>query len=431
MGRGGSLRLRVCHLTPERVAILEDIVLSLSSSSGWQKFDVSAPVRVALTSQKHLLGLRIELKRPGRSHFRPVRGHRLRRWHLQPFIIVYTDDDFSMENDITHNYLHVPKLAPETPSGGDIRRAEFLPPGGGHGSSSSRLRRSVSDNRLSPYSEDGYYRYEVEGSKAEQNVAVFRHYGEHMAVTQPSGVTAGTDPSLIPYPSNTKRRKWRRRKHKKKRRKHRKRKLPRTRRLPTKWNVTQINTADPASRPPRPSPPPSTPPLPASAPPLPPSAPPLPPSAPPLPASAPPLPPSAPPLPPSAPPLPPSAPPLPASAPPLPASACRLRRLTIDFDALGWGESIISPQRFDAFYCAGQCAFPLSRDSRPTNHATIQSLAALLGLQADGARGGPVPAPCCVPDVMDSLTLLYFDETRQNVVLKNYPNMVVKSCSCR
>ena len=53
----------------------------------------------------------------------------------------------------------------------------------------------------------------------------------------------------------------------------------------------------------------------------------------------------------------------------------------------------------------------------------------MLGLKTAG--GGGVPAPCCVPDAMDSLTLLYFDETRQNVVLKNYPKMVVKSCSCR
>ncbi|KAF0312292.1 Bone morphogenetic protein 3 [Amphibalanus amphitrite] len=71
-------------------------------------------------------------------------------------------------------------------------------------------------------------------------------------------------------------------------------------------------------------------------------------------------------------------------------------------------------------------------ESRPTNHATIQSLASRLGLPADGTgRGSHVPLPCCVPDHMESLTLLYFDETRRNVVLKNYPNMVVKSCSCR
>ena len=41
-----------------------------------------------------------------------------------------------------------------------------------------------------------------------------------------------------------------------------------------------------------------------------------------------------------------------------------------------------------------------------------------------------VPAPCCVPDVLSSLTLLYFDDNR-NVVLKNYPSMTAESCACR
>ena len=60
----------------------------------------------------------------------------------------------------------------------------------------------------------------------------------------------------------------------------------------------------------------------------------------------------------------------------------------------------------------------------PTNHATIQSIVHAIG-------GYPeVPAPCCVPDVLSSLTLLYFDDNR-NVVLKNYPSMTAESCACR
>ena len=60
----------------------------------------------------------------------------------------------------------------------------------------------------------------------------------------------------------------------------------------------------------------------------------------------------------------------------------------------------------------------------PSNHATIQSIVNAIGLYSD------VPAPCCVPDTMTSVTLLYFDENR-NVVLKNYPGMSVQSCACR
>ncbi|KAH9495441.1 Bone morphogenetic protein 3 [Bulinus truncatus] len=61
---------------------------------------------------------------------------------------------------------------------------------------------------------------------------------------------------------------------------------------------------------------------------------------------------------------------------------------------------------------------------RPSNHATIQSIVHAIGLY------DKVPAPCCVPDIMSSITLLYFDEDR-NVVLKNYPGMSVESCACR
>lgn len=61
---------------------------------------------------------------------------------------------------------------------------------------------------------------------------------------------------------------------------------------------------------------------------------------------------------------------------------------------------------------------------KPSNHATIQSLVHAIGIPAD------VPAPCCVPDSLTSVTLLFFDENR-NVVLKNYPAMSVESCACR
>nr|CAD7568047.1 unnamed protein product [Timema californicum] len=60
----------------------------------------------------------------------------------------------------------------------------------------------------------------------------------------------------------------------------------------------------------------------------------------------------------------------------------------------------------------------------PTNHATIQSLVHAIGAQPD------VPAPCCVPDHLSPMTLLYMDEAG-NVVLKNYPSMTVDSCACR
>ncbi len=68
--------------------------------------------------------------------------------------------------------------------------------------------------------------------------------------------------------------------------------------------------------------------------------------------------------------------------------------------------------------------FSVFQGSKPSNHATIQSLVHAIGLLPQ------VPAPCCVPDKLSSITLLYFDENK-NVVLKNYPDMSVESCGCR
>lgn len=41
-----------------------------------------------------------------------------------------------------------------------------------------------------------------------------------------------------------------------------------------------------------------------------------------------------------------------------------------------------------------------------------------------------VGAPCCVPEKLYSISLLYFDN-EQNVVLKQYDDMVAQSCACR
>lgn len=103
---------------------------------------------------------------------------------------------------------------------------------------------------------------------------------------------------------------------------------------------------------------------------------------------------------------------------------CGRQKLIVDFADIGWGDWIISPKSFEAHYCAGSCPFPLTQRLKPSNHATIQSMVHAIGIYTD------VPAPCCVPDSLSSITLLYFDENR-NVVLKNYPSMTVNSCACR
>ncbi|XP_049710897.1 growth/differentiation factor 10 [Elephas maximus indicus] len=103
---------------------------------------------------------------------------------------------------------------------------------------------------------------------------------------------------------------------------------------------------------------------------------------------------------------------------------CSRRYLKVDFADIGWNEWIISPKSFDAYYCAGACEFPMPKIVRPSNHATIQSIVRAVGIVPG------IPEPCCIPDKMNSLGVLFLDEN-QNVVLKVYPNMSVETCACR
>ncbi|XP_041865473.1 growth/differentiation factor 10 [Melanotaenia boesemani] len=103
---------------------------------------------------------------------------------------------------------------------------------------------------------------------------------------------------------------------------------------------------------------------------------------------------------------------------------CSRRTLRVDFADIGWSEWVIAPKAFDAYYCSGACGFPMPQVVRPSNHATIQSIVRAVGIIPG------VPEPCCVPENMSPLAVLFQDESR-NPVLKVYPNMTVQSCSCR
>ncbi|NXR28161.1 BMP2 protein, partial [Cinclus mexicanus] len=102
---------------------------------------------------------------------------------------------------------------------------------------------------------------------------------------------------------------------------------------------------------------------------------------------------------------------------------CQRHPLSVDFEEIGWSGWIISPRGYNAFHCKGSCPFPLGENMRPTNHATVQSIINALKL-SDG-----VSTPCCVPDKLFSINLLYFDDD-ENVVLKQYDDMVAASCGC-
>ncbi|XP_039564981.1 bone morphogenetic protein 7-like [Passer montanus] len=106
-----------------------------------------------------------------------------------------------------------------------------------------------------------------------------------------------------------------------------------------------------------------------------------------------------------------------------PLAACHRRELYVDFHAIGWSGWIIHPDGYNAYYCRGSCIFPLGGSLNATNHATVQSIVYTMKLSQD------VSMPCCVPDELQSLNLLYFDD-KLNAVLKHYKDMVATSCGC-
>ncbi|XP_033266293.2 bone morphogenetic protein 7 isoform X3 [Orcinus orca] len=54
--------------------------------------------------------------------------------------------------------------------------------------------------------------------------------------------------------------------------------------------------------------------------------------------------------------------------------ACKKHELYVSFRDLGWQDWIIAPEGYAAYYCEGECAFPLNSYMNATNHAIVQTL---------------------------------------------------------
>uniref|UniRef100_A0A3B5BCF9 Growth differentiation factor 5 n=1 Tax=Stegastes partitus TaxID=144197 RepID=A0A3B5BCF9_9TELE len=107
----------------------------------------------------------------------------------------------------------------------------------------------------------------------------------------------------------------------------------------------------------------------------------------------------------------------------LPAPRCHRRRLHVNFKEMGWDDWIIAPLEYDAFHCDGACDFPIRSHLEPTNHAIIQTLINSMDPES-------TPPTCCVPTRLSPISILYIDSAN-NVVYKQYEDMVVESCGCR
>ncbi|XP_070759516.1 bone morphogenetic protein 7-like [Enoplosus armatus] len=101
---------------------------------------------------------------------------------------------------------------------------------------------------------------------------------------------------------------------------------------------------------------------------------------------------------------------------------CKKHELYVSFRDLGWQDWIIAPEGYAAYYCEGECAFPLNSYMNATNHAIVQTLVHFINSET-------VPKPCCAPTQLHGISVLYFDDS-SNVILKKYRNMVVRACGC-
>ncbi|XP_051900254.1 transforming growth factor beta-1 proprotein-like [Pristis pectinata] len=97
---------------------------------------------------------------------------------------------------------------------------------------------------------------------------------------------------------------------------------------------------------------------------------------------------------------------------------CCVRPMYIDFRKdLGW-KWIHEPKGYQANFCMGPCPYIWSTD---TQHTMVLSL---YNMHNPGASA----SPCCVPKLLEPLTILYYVGRQAKV--EQLSNMVVKSCKC-
>lgn len=102
--------------------------------------------------------------------------------------------------------------------------------------------------------------------------------------------------------------------------------------------------------------------------------------------------------------------------------ACSRMNFTIHVKEIDMDEIVLAPKTFDAYYCSGECNFPLQAQMNATNHALIQTLAHL--------KNPSIPKPKCTPRTLGSIRVLeYLNDG--STILKPYRNTVVKSCGCQ
>ncbi|XP_012414402.1 protein decapentaplegic-like [Trichechus manatus latirostris] len=102
---------------------------------------------------------------------------------------------------------------------------------------------------------------------------------------------------------------------------------------------------------------------------------------------------------------------------------CQRYLLYVDFQTIGWRSWVISPPGYQVNYCKGQCIHPLGHRSNASNYTFFVSFLCHFKMNPNISR------PSCVPNKLNSISLLYFNEQKV-VVLWQYTDMTVDSCGC-
>jgi len=105
------------------------------------------------------------------------------------------------------------------------------------------------------------------------------------------------------------------------------------------------------------------------------------------------------------------------------SSSCKRYSMYVDFKEIGFADWIEAPPGYEAFYCHGECTFPLADHMNASNHAAMQ-------MRINAFNLARVPRVCCVPTKLSTQTLLYKDDDGI-LQMKNYPEMSVVECGCR
>lgn len=101
---------------------------------------------------------------------------------------------------------------------------------------------------------------------------------------------------------------------------------------------------------------------------------------------------------------------------------CCRDELFIDFQDIGWGDWILHPSGYHAYFCRGSCTSVASLTLSGSHYNNVIRKWNLVHHEKE-------IVPCCSPTQFSPMQLLYID-SNSTIKQKTLPNMVVEACGC-